>query len=234
MRTVGEFLSVFRKRRPVKGFIDYIMDFEWRVERAIQKFSQSLPANSNVLDAGAGEAHHKKYFSNINYVAADLAVGDMAWNYKKLDVIADISALPFFDESFDAVINIVTMEHVSEPVSVIEELSRVTKPAGMLLLVAPMEWEEHQQPYDFFRYTRYGLAYLLQNAGYDVLSIEPCGGIFRVLSRRCLMALKVVWWLAPLLIPLGILFPLFDRFDRRKNSTLGFICLAQKRLSTIR
>ncbi len=229
MRTVGEFLSAFRGLRAVKGLVDYVMDFERRVDRAIQEFSQSLPAESSVLDAGAGEAHHKKYFPNLNYIAVDLAVGDVAWNYKKLNVIADISSMPFSSGSFDAVINIVTMEHVCEPVSVIAELARVTKPTGVLLLVAPMEWEEHQQPYDFFRYTRYGLTYLLKSAGYEVLSVEPCGGIFRVLSRRCFMALKAAWWLAPFLIPLGLLFPLFDRFDRRKNSTLGFICVARKR-----
>ena len=67
---------------------------------------------------------------------------------------------------FEASVNIVTLEHVREPARVLCELARTLAPGGRLLLIAPHEWEEHQQPHDYYRYTRYGLEYLLRQAGF--------------------------------------------------------------------
>jgi SAM-dependent methyltransferase len=115
----------------------------------------------------------------------------------------------------------------------VEELARVLAPGGRLLLVAPHEWEEHQQPHDYFRYTRYGLQYLLERAGFREIQVEPVGGFFRLLSRRLFnmaqffpgpLALVV----AVLVAPAALLLPLFDGLDAKKNFTLGFICSARK------
>ena len=212
-----------------KAFFSYVMDFEFRIDAALSSFSSSLPQGVRVLDAGAGELRHKIYFPDQHYIGVDLAVGDDAWDYGRLDVMADLKAMPFATGAFDAAISIVTLEHVCEPQKALAEIARVMKPSAALLIIVPMEWEEHQQPHDFFRYTRYGLSYLLEEAGFDIVSMNPVGGIFRVLSRRCFMALKVVWWFAPVLLPMGIILPFLDRFDTEKNSTLGFICIAQRK-----
>lgn len=222
-------VGVVKKNRMAKIFVDHVMDFEKRIDDAIVLFSESLPDGCLVLDAGAGESRHRHCFSRHYYFGVDLAVGDEGWDYRGLDVVGDIAAMPFAAASFDAAISIVTMEHVCDPSRVLSEMAGAMKPGAKLLLVAPMEWEEHQQPHDYFRYTQFGLVYLLNGSGFDVVSIVPAGGIFRVLSRRCFMALKAAWWLAPLLVPLGFLFPLFDRFDRVKNSTLGYICIANRK-----
>lgn len=213
----------------MKAVLGYVMDFESRIDGAVSAFAASLPQDSCVLDAGAGELRHKAYFPGQHYVGVDLAVGDDAWDYGRLDAMADLKALPFTEAVFDAAISIVTLEHVCEPGLAIAEMARVMKPSASLLIVVPMEWEEHQQPYDYFRYTQYGLTYLLDKSGFEVVSIKPAGGIFRVLSRRCFMALKRTWWLAPILLPMGIVLPLFDKFDTEKNSTLGFICVARRK-----
>ncbi len=212
-----------------KALFSHVMDFEFRIDVALSSFASSLPQGACVLDAGAGELRHKIYFPDQHYIGVDLAVGDDAWDYGRLDVMADLKAMPFATGAFDAAISIVTLEHVCEPRKALAEIARVMKPSAMLLIVVPMEWEEHQQPHDFFRYTRYGLSYLLEEAGFDIVSINPAGGIFRVLSRRCLMALKTAWWLMPFLVPLGLIFPFLDRFDAEKKSTLGFICVARRK-----
>ena len=125
-----------------------------------------------------------------------------------------------------------TLEHVREPARVICELARTLAPGGRLLLIAPHEWEEHQQPHDYFRYTRYGLEYLLKQAGFAEISIEPVGGFFRLLSRRLLNGLQffpgpLMLVAAIFLVPPALVFPLFDPLDKRRNFTLGFICSAR-------
>ena len=211
----------------------WIFHFEAAIETAVSNFARELAVNARVLDAGAGEGQYKRFFPQQRYCGIDLAVGDQDWNYSGLEVRGDLAALPFRNASFEAALNIVTLEHVTEPARVVCELSRVLAPGGRLLLIAPHEWEEHQQPHDYFRYTRYGLEFLLRRAGFSGIAIQPVGGIFRLLGRRLLNAIQflpfplaIVLFL-PLGVP-GLLLPLLDPLDARQNFTLGYICYARK------
>jgi SAM-dependent methyltransferase len=215
----------------------YVLHFEAAIEDAVAGFAANLPPGARVLDAGAGELRHARYFSRQRYCGVDLAVGDRAWDYSRLDAIADLTSLPFASGCFDAAINIVTLEHVREPASVLCEIARTLAPAARLLAIVPHEWEVHQAPHDYFRYTRHGMAYLLERAGLVEVEILPVGGYFRLLSRRLLNGLQFfsggLRWLgfipaALLLVPPALLIPSLDFLDRDRNFTLGYICIARK------
>jgi len=221
-------------RRLVPGFLRaHILHFETAIERATAGFAASLPDAARVLDAGAGEAQYAHLFTRHRYLGVDLGIGDAAWNYRRLDCIADLQSLPLGPAAFDACLNIVTLEHVREPALVIAELGRVLKPGGRLLLIVPHEWEVHQSPHDYFRYTRHGVRYLLERAGFDAIVIEPVGGFFRLLARRLWNGLQ--FFPAPLLpvaalffAPPALFLPFLDSLDRERNFTLGYICTASK------
>ena len=215
----------------------HVLHFEASIQRALSAFAQSLPAGSLVLDAGSGEGQYARLFHNQRYVGVDLGVGDAAWDYTRLDARADLTALPFRSGSFAAAIHVVTLEHVREPACVLREIARTLVAGGTLLVVAPHEWEVHQAPHDYFRYTRYGLAYLLEEAGLQEIDIRPVGGYFRLLSRRLLNGLQFftgglrwLWFLpaAIFLVPPALLLPFLDSLDRDRNFTLGYICTAKK------
>ncbi len=208
----------------------YVMHFEASIEDAVAEFAASLSPGAKVLDAGAGEARHRASFPKQRYIGVDLAVGDQQWDYTGIEALSDLEALPFRNGSFDGAINIVTLEHVRRPDRVLGEIARVLKPGARLLLVVPQEWEVHQSPHDYFRYTRHGLEYLLNGAGFEIEKLQPQGGTFRVISRRLFNSLQFAWWLAPLTIPLALVLPLFDGADRAKNSTPGYIAVARVRL----
>ncbi len=216
---------------------NYVLHFEGLIESAIVNFAGKLPAGARVLDAGAGESRHAALFADQNYVAVDLAVGDASWDYRKLDCIADLTALPFASDSFDALLNIVTLEHLRDPAQAVREMARVLRPGASVLIAAPHEWEVHQSPHDYFRYTRHGLAHLLQAAGFTEIQIAPAGGYFRLLSRRLLNGLQFFvggarWLLflpaAALLVPPAMVLPALDGLDRDKNFTLGYLCTAKR------
>lgn len=211
----------------------YILHFETAIEDAVARFAAALAPGGRLLDAGAGEGNYKKYFAKQRYCGLDLGVGDRDWDYSRLDVVSDLAQLPFRDATFDACLNVVTLEHVREPALVVAELARTLAPGGRMLLIAPHEWEEHQQPHDYYRYTRYGLEYLLRQAGMIEISIDPVGGFFRLLSRRMLNGLQffpgpLMLLAAVFLAPPALLLPLFEPLDRRRNFTLGYICSARK------
>jgi len=216
----------------------HILGFETDIEDAVSAFAAAQPDGARVLDAGAGEGQYAHFFARHRYCGADLAVGDAAWNYSRLDAIADLTALPFRAGVFDAVIHIVTIEHLREPGRALAEIARSLTPGGVLLVAAPHEWEVHQAPHDYFRYTRYGLAYLLEAAGFEKLDIRPSGGYFRLLARRLLNGLQFftggIRWLlfipaAILVVPPALILPFLDFLDRDRNFTLGYICTARKR-----
>ena len=216
----------------------HILHFENEIEDAVAAFARELPAGARVLDAGSGEGQYRHHFVRQRYCGVDLAVGDAAWDYSQVDALADLSALPFRTGTFDAAIHIVTIEHLKEPGCALAEIGRTLATGGTLLIAAPHEWEVHQAPHDYFRYTRYGLAYLLEKGGFEVREMRAAGGYFRLLARRLLNGLQFftggVRWLlflpaAIVLVPPALLLPLLDALDRDRNFTLGYLCTARKR-----
>ncbi|HTT64794.1 MAG TPA: class I SAM-dependent methyltransferase [Bryobacteraceae bacterium] len=215
----------------------YVLHFEAAIEDAVAAFAAALPPGARVLDAGAGESRHARYFTRQRYCGVDLAVGDRAWNYSRLDAVADLTCLPFVPGAFQAAINIVTLEHVRDPESALREIARTLAPGAPLLIVVPHAWEVHQAPHDYFRFTRHGIEYLLQRAGMAEIQIRPVGGYFRLLARRLLNGLQFfsggIRWLgffpaALLLVPPALVIPCLDFLDRDRNFTLGYICTAKK------
>ncbi len=211
----------------------WLLHFEWQIQQELRQFAASLPASALVLDAGAGECKHRKYFQAQRYVPVDLTVGDDTWDYHQLAAIADLAALPLRTGSFDAAINIVTLEHVAEPKQVLSEIARCLQPGGRLLAVVPHEWEVHQHPNDYYRYTCFGMRYLLEQSGFTDIVIRPSGGFFRLAARRCLNSLQFFPWPFKVFAflfaaPAAIVLPLFDGLDKRKDFTLGYLCTARK------
>jgi SAM-dependent methyltransferase len=223
----------YRLPRPLRRHILY---FESEIEDAVAEFARGLDAGARVLDAGAGESQYAHHFARQKYFAVDLGVGDAGWDYSKLHAVADLTALPFASGSFQAALHIVTIEHLREPARAMAEIARTLAPGGALLIAAPHEWEVHQAPHDYFRFTRYGLRHLIEQAGCEVREIRAAGGYFRLLARRLLNGLQFfaggLRWLlfvpaAVLLVPPALVLPFFDFLDRDKNFTVGYLCVAK-------
>lgn len=210
----------------------------------IEHASISLPVGARVLDAGAGEGEYKSKFAHTRYIGADLAIGDPKWDYSSLDTVCDLTRLPFQTGSFDAVLCTQVLEHVPEPLTVLREITRVLNLGGQLFLSAPQSWHQHQKPYDYYRYTSFGLHYLLTKAGLRIETIRPMGGYFWSLSlqlqninywlfprnmrgRRWTWPLRALFGLVFQLISPLVLFYL-DRLERVKDETFGYVCRAVK------
>ena len=86
--------------------------------------------------------------------------------YAQPDYVCDLASIPVEDGRFHHVLLTQVLEHIPDPATVLAELHRVLKPGGTLWLTAPLFYAEHEKPYDFFRYTQFGLRHLLEGAGF--------------------------------------------------------------------
>lgn len=221
----------------------------WYVTRFVKGAAASLSPGMSILDAGAGECAYRKFFPHCRYRSVDLAVGETAWNYGNLDYVASLHALPLADNSFDAVLCTQVLEHLALPRESVAELYRVLKPEGRLFLTAPMSHGEHQTPYDYFRFTSFGLRRLCEDAGFTEVEVEPFGGIFTRWAYELPGAMLLVPGLrdregrlsckGAVLLPLKLLLKavlrvmqcgclLADRFDTARRFPLGWSVVAIK------
>lgn len=229
-------------------FRDRIEVNTYKLNRFMRWASMQIPEGGILLDAGAGEGRFSHLFRHTKYIGVDLAVGDSDWDYSNLHVIANLTEMPFKRGSFDAVICTQVIEHVTEPRFVLDEISRVLKVGGHLFLTAPQSWHQHQKPHDYFRYTSFGLQYLIENSNLQIESIEPMGGYFWYLSFQLQ---NIVHWIFynrprtvlnwPIRAGLGLIFqfllPLIlfylDGLDPIKDETFGYQCVALKPLKSM-
>jgi len=212
--------------------------FQQAIASEVETAAAGVAADHVVLDAGAGESRHRRCFRRGRYYALDSGRGDPSWDYSRLDIRGLLELLPLRQESVDLILCIVVLEHVPNPEEVLREFARVLKRGGALYLIVPFLWEEHQAPHDYFRFTRYGVRSVFDALPLQIDLLEPVGGIFWLMGRRCINLLTVFqggwrWLLFAVLAPLlGLLLPVLlyhlDRLDRRRNFTLGFRVRATK------
>lgn len=221
----------------------------WYVTRFVESTAKNLPPGSLILDAGAGEGVYKKYFSHCDYKAIDLAVGESRWNYANLDYVGSLHEMPIEDEVFDAVLCTQVLEHLEWPRESVREMQRVLKPGGTLYMTVPMAHPEHQTPYDFFRYTSYGLESICKHAGFNEVKITPFGGLWVRWAYELPRGLSIfpstglhdkkpnaigIALLPFKAVSLGIvrllqlIFLWLDKFDNQKSDPFGWACVAKK------
>ena len=97
---------------------------------------------------------------------------------------ADARLLPFATGSIDTVLCFQMLEDQTEPLQLLQEVRRVLKASGTLLLSADLSWRVHDAPRDYFRFTCFGLAHLTSKAGFKIESIQPLGGFWALLASR--------------------------------------------------
>jgi SAM-dependent methyltransferase len=144
--------------------------------------ARDLAPGSRVVDVGAGDAPYRALFAHTDYMTVD-------WEHSQheeldgVDAVAAADDLPFEDAGFDAVLLTQVLEHVRDPAAVLGELHRVLRPGGRLYLSAPLVWELHELPHDYFRYTEPGLRSLIEGAGFMDVVVTPRNDCFSTLAQ---------------------------------------------------
>jgi len=208
-------------------------------DRFLEKY---IPIYKGILyDLGAGESPYKDFFllHADKYIAVDWSGSR---HETKADIVANLNEpLPIESEVADTIVSLSVLEHLYEPQFMLNESFRILKNGGGIVLQVPWQWWVHEAPYDFYRYTPYGLEYLFKRAGFVDIKIEPQAGFFTTMtlklnyfSRRFISGpghlRMVLSWIFAICWYVGQkLAPLLDKLD--KNWALeapGYYVTARK------
>jgi len=125
----------------------------------------------NILDVWCWSKPYEKLFFNSNkYIWIDLKESWHDHSLEKEDkIFYDWKSIPFDNNSFDSIVSFEVLEHVFEPDDFIIEIRRVLKKWGYLLLTVPFIWDEHEVPYDYWRYTSFWLKSILKKHWFEII-----------------------------------------------------------------
>ena len=124
--------------------------------------------NGKLLDVGCGTKPYENICNVDEYIGLEIDdEGNRQHNYA--DVFYDGKTIPFEDKSFDSILSNQVFEHVFNPNQFLKEINRVTKVGGRFLITVPFVWDEHEQPYDYARYSSFGLKHILAENGFEII-----------------------------------------------------------------
>lgn len=131
-------------------------------------------SKGRVLDIGCGNKPYKKLFSDKcdEYLGCDIVQS----SEKCVNIICEATNIPQKDNSFDTIFCTQVIEHVDDHNKLINEMYRLLKPNGYVILSGPMYWHLHEEPHDFFRFTKYGFKYIFEKQGFEIVEILANGG----------------------------------------------------------
>lgn len=147
--------------------------------------SLSFHISGHTLDVGCGSKPYQNLFKLESYTGLDFDKDGTNFN-PDADYLYDGTHFPFDNEVYDSCVSSQVLEHVFEPGQFLSEINRVLKIDGILLLTVPFVWDEHEQPYDYARYSSFGSKYLLEKHGFEVLiqkkSLNDISVIFQLMN----------------------------------------------------
>lgn len=126
--------------------------------------------NGKLLDFGCGCKPYKSLLVDVReYIGLDIDDRGLDHTNSVIDVYYDGETIPFEDEYFDSMFSTEVYEHVPNLARIVPEMNRVLKIGGVMLVTAPLVWNEHGVPWDFQRFTKYGLINLLEKNGFEII-----------------------------------------------------------------
>ncbi|MGF7038458.1 class I SAM-dependent methyltransferase [Mucilaginibacter lappiensis] len=163
----------------------YYLHYKYYHQDLFNAFSKY--GSGKLLDIGCGNKPYgeilKPYITE--YIGCDIIQS----SENRADIICPANNIPLSIGSFDTVISTQTIEHVEDPQGLVNEAYRLLKKDGHFIVSGPMYWPLHEEPYDFFRFTKHGFKYIMEKAGFSVITINSNGGKWSVVGQAFIHAL---------------------------------------------
>ena len=189
------------------------------------------------LDAGSGgfNRYGGLFKKMTKYVSLDIK------SECKPDIVGPVDNIPLGDNSVDSIICTQVIGDVVNPDKVIKEFYRVVRPGGTVLLSESFMNEIHGEPFDYWRFTNYGMKHLFETNGFTILKFEQIGGFFSVQAQNTIRYLIEKFKLnqggffssivSPFINIFGKFLIFLDKIDKsqaNRKFSIGWLAIAKK------
>ncbi len=205
-------------------------------DRELLKYSKKY-FTGKLLDIGCGTKPYKKLLSPFVEEHIGVDHEGTAHDKTKIDLFGTAYCIPVENNSFSSILCTAVLEHLEEPEKAIEESHRVLKIGGYAIYTVPFIWHLHEEPRDFYRFTKYGLKYLFEKVGFEVVELKALSGfwvtfgqlfvynLFR-LNRGPLKWFKIITGIG---IIIQFLVYWLDKIDKTEQWTWMYIIVVKKK-----
>ena len=134
--------------------------------------------SGKLIDIGCGIKPYSVFFKDTvdNHIGVDIA--GCIHGENNIDLIGTAYSIPTEDETFDSALCTAVLEHLEEPDIAIKECHRILKKGGYAIYSVPFIWHLHEEPRDFFRYSKYGLSYLFEKNNFTIIELISLSGFW--------------------------------------------------------
>jgi SAM-dependent methyltransferase len=181
MERFKDFFSIFGRNWTVGRYLFPILNKWGQEEREV------------ILDLGCGDSPFRCFFSDAKeYIRVDRITID------KEVIKGDVLNIPCANNSVNTVLLFQVLADLPQPILGLQEIWRVMKPGGHLIVFESMCYPEHDMPDDYFRIMPAGIEYLAIQVGFQSAEIIRLGGLFSrfaILWNTYLMGQLNRWFL---------------------------------------
>ena len=190
-----------------------------------------------LIDIGCGRKPYEDLLRPFVSVHVGIDHADSPHGTGRADLIGTAYSMPVPDSSFESALCTAVLEHLEEPGRALAECHRVLKPGGVAVYSVPFIWHLHEEPRDFYRFTKYGLEYLLSKSGFEICEVRALSGFWVTFGQLLVYNLyrlnrgPLRWFRVIDVVGLALqgLAYLLDRVDRTEQWTWMYMVAARKR-----
>jgi SAM-dependent methyltransferase len=158
-----------------------VVSSEYMRKNHVSEIMDQADASKVVVELGSGNRRVRDDVINVDL-----------FPFPNVNIVADIAATPFKDNSIDIVILDTVLEHVADPWCVVREILRVLKPGGRVICCTPFVFPYHGYPNHYWNFSKDGLEVLFK--GFSSCRIEislgPTGAILNLISEYTAVAIS--------------------------------------------
>lgn len=197
-----------------------------------KEFSE-IKANKKVLTIGSGGEINTLLYSYANQNSFQVTSFDIS-EKRQPDIIGDICTYDFENCKFDIIVIAEVLEHLHTPQIAIANIKSILNNGGKLILTVPFIFPIHDKPYDYYRYTKYGLEFLFKD--FTGVSITERNSLIEAINVLFIRLINEKELKAKLLSPIILLIAcinlpfiyIFSKFIKTDFITTGYLLTARK------
>jgi SAM-dependent methyltransferase len=192
--------------------------------------------HGSLIDIGCGTKPYKTLCAS--YVSKHIGVDheDTLHDKSNIDLFGTAFNIPEEDDSFDCALCTAVLEHLEEPEKALRECFRILKVGGIAIYSVPFIWHLHEEPRDYYRFSKYGLKYLFEKVGFEIMELKALSGFWVTFGQLFIYNIyrfnRGIVRFVPIIPIIGLIIQglsfILDKIDKTEQWTWGYMMVVRK------